>query len=441
MHPTFLATIALVFVNLCLFTPNSLAQNERGYKGAIDKKTMLSIFEAGKSDPEKGWVDGYVVEGNDVIDIIRDTDLTIRIRHSVINGGLDFTLLPSRPIEEIEKPSEWNNKEWDDWINNKKTQFIKTVSKVENAINIAGCDILQIHGQNLSISCFKFPNTTILFGKFVHFGGSVFKNNAWFHQSTFAGRTSLTAVRFEGKAIFSHVTFGGSVNFGASKFVGAAEFKFSGFVKGASFSSIEFGQQTEFENTNFGANADFIGTRFGGMVNFDNSHFAVDAHFGGAKFLGMARFMDAKIGGKADFGSASFSSIAWFKPTSFAGRASFQGASFTGDVNFGDSSFADDADFSRANFAGDALMWRVHFAKMANFKDAKFNKISFFKNSEFAGLLSLDVATFRQYADFRETRVAQLGWDCSRNPTIIDSHIDFRNSIISEAHFEDLIFA
>ena len=64
---------------------------KRGWKGRITKTELrqkLLNLKEGK------YVAGYIIKGSDIIKIIEETDLDIKIRNSVIEGGLDFTKLP-----------------------------------------------------------------------------------------------------------------------------------------------------------------------------------------------------------------------------------------------------------------------------------------------------------------------------------------------------------
>jgi hypothetical protein len=440
MNPTFLTTIVLLFIHLCLFSPNSSAQSEKGQKGAIDKKTMLSIFEAGRDDPEKGWVDGYVVDGNDVIEIIRDTNLTICIRNSIINRGLNFTLITSTPLEKITKPSEWNEKEWNEWITNKKSKNIKSAICIHAEINIISCEILPINSQKWSILAFSYPDTLIIFFRYCNFKHSLFSKDVCFEHATFSDGASFIVTKYEGEVDFSNIVFRYGVDLSASKFLRKAVFKHSNFVKGGFFSHVEFARDANFNRANFGGNSSFINTQFMGITDFNNSNFIEGVNFGASRFSDIAEFHGSRIGGIARFSGVRFNKNTVFTSSVFTKDIDFNGATFEGNAYFDRSIFIGSSDFSNSTFIGEAILSDAHFDGKVIISNARFDKIAFFKNSQFTNLLSLNIAAFGQYADFRDTQIEQLSWDCSKNPTFVESQVDFRNTTISEAHFEDLIF-
>jgi len=70
---------------------------------------------------EDGFVEGYVMQGDDIIQIMKDTDIEIRIRHSIIKGGLDFTGKPKNvPISNAIISKSWNQKTWDEFIERRR---------------------------------------------------------------------------------------------------------------------------------------------------------------------------------------------------------------------------------------------------------------------------------------------------------------------------------
>ena len=100
MQQTFTIRLLLAVVCVCVvgFTPSTHAQNkkaEKGARGPISKSELIASFQ------DKRVVDGYVIKGDDIIEIIRDTDLDITINNSVIEGGLDFGKLPKTPVEKV----------------------------------------------------------------------------------------------------------------------------------------------------------------------------------------------------------------------------------------------------------------------------------------------------------------------------------------------------
>jgi len=66
--------------------------------------------------------------------------------------------------------------------------------------------------------------------------------------------------------------------------------------------------------------------------------------------------------------------------------------------------------------------------------------LAHFKGAKFHDSLDFRGANIKDFADFRNTKIQELNLNSSESPTIIEGRIDFREAIISEAHFQDLIF-
>lgn len=60
--------------------------------GRQDPRHLLLSELKGIDGKKFKYVEGYVIEGKDIISIIEETD--IKIKNSIIKGGLDFTKLP-----------------------------------------------------------------------------------------------------------------------------------------------------------------------------------------------------------------------------------------------------------------------------------------------------------------------------------------------------------
>jgi uncharacterized protein YjbI with pentapeptide repeats len=357
MNSTCLATIVLLFLHLCLFLPNASAQIEKGQKGAIDKKMMLSIFEAGKENPEKGWVDGYEVDGNDIIEIIRDTDLAIRIRNSVIKGGLNFTLLPVSRWDESLMPKGWKREEWESCLSKRRFWGTDNCHHIFNSIAIEKCDIVNTESEYV-ISA---------------------------HSTLFYNQVSFVECNFKGDVKFSSSSFGGYANFSSSSFGGEANFAADCFSEGAQFYQSRFGKDASFLYANFNEGAIF------------------------------------------DF--ASFNGGAFFSEAIFRRRVLFGSSCFGGEADFESASFGGDADFSSANFGGRTSFSRTQFDGIANFMGSKF-----------LSTLNFISIKFKEYGDFRDTTIKWLDFSNRETPIIVKSRVDMRNSDISEAHIENIVF-
>jgi hypothetical protein len=91
MH-AFLFRYLLVVLVLCRLVPaltwDVYAQSPetgRGAKGRISPDELRTRVERQEE------VDGYIIQGDELITIMRETTFAITISNSIIEGGLDFT--------------------------------------------------------------------------------------------------------------------------------------------------------------------------------------------------------------------------------------------------------------------------------------------------------------------------------------------------------------
>jgi uncharacterized protein YjbI with pentapeptide repeats len=322
------AIAVFLFIQMVFALPSALAEGEKNdQKKHISKSEMLEIFKAGESDSKNGWVDGYEIDGKDIVEIIKEAKAPIRINNSIIRGGLDFTSIPATSIDKLTMPSNLQADGWTQWLEHNKKNRISQFIVILNQIVIHNSDI---DGQ--VTQGFEASHRRV---------GILFIGDADFRKATFSGKVDLTGATFSRKAVFGGATFSGD----------------------------------------------------------------------------------------ADFSMATFSRYAVFKKATFSGDAYFGGATFRGD-----------AYFSEATFRGKAYFHYVKFCRDAWFLASQFQKIVQFKDSIFSKRLRLDSMKIKEYANFRNTQIKQLNFYCRSIPDIIEGHVDFRNSEISEAHFEDIIF-
>jgi uncharacterized protein YjbI with pentapeptide repeats len=393
VNPVYLTGVVLLLIHLCAFTPSSLAQSERGQKGAIDKKTMFSILEKGKDDPEKGWIDGYIIDAKYITAIIKDTKHPIKIKNCIIKGYIDFTNLKHEQIESISKPTEWSEDKYERYIARLK-YYSQNVIPVYNELRIIDSDIqgviTRIYNSNMT--------ATALFYEECNFSGSRFVEGADFTIVTFAGFVTFNQVAFGGDAGFNGAMFNGeSTTFTGSTFDAYANFALAVFEGNSDFSGATFKGDAAFHGVTFEDNADFSNITFNRKAGFSRTKFRGDeSEFTITKFLENASFNDA----------------------AFSGDATFRGAKFTADAEYSGSTFKQNADFYEAVFHGTA-----HFRK-----------------STFLDKLCLDLVKFKGYIDFRDSNIKLVSFYNKDNPVTVENKIDLRNSNITEVHFEDIIF-
>ena len=151
-------------------------------------------------------------------------------------------------------------------------------------------------------------------------------------------------------------------------------------------------------------------------------------------------FKNVTFSDKADFSWAIFSDKADFSEATFSGKAGFSEAIFSGKAYFSGATFSNMAYFSGATFSNMAYFSGATFSNMADFSWATFSKLAYFEGTEFNGVLDLELSEFKEYLDFRNAKIRRLDFNSHISPTILRGRVDFRKSIISEAHFQDIIF-
>jgi len=330
-----LLRVLLIGIFSLFLTVNGSAQDDvtkKGYKGPIDKEGLRSQLEKVQGKANQ-FVEGYLIKGDDIVEILRDTNYEIMIKSSIIRGGLDFTTLPDVTSDEGKLPDSWDKKRKEQVIQQREKvrKGFYSIKEVKNKIQIIGSEIqaMRVKDRDVTVQAKK-----TLFYEDISFKDSIFSGDADFEGATFFG----TAI-FEGTAFKQEVEFDGAV-----------------------FHWAEFGS----------------------------------AYFRRAKFSGIVRF--AK--------------------TLFEGNADFQEASFKEFVGFVDCTFKRDADF----------YW------------ATFNKIAYFNGTQFWGKLRLVHTEFKGFADFRDAKIRALDYNNAEVPHAVTWRCDFRRAVISNAHFEDIIF-
>jgi uncharacterized protein YjbI with pentapeptide repeats len=202
------------------------------------------------------------------------------------------------------------------------------------------------------------------------------------------------------------------------------------FFKQNSYRNVVFSGLADFSEATFSGKACFRGATFSGLADFSWTTFSSEADFQGATFS------------KADFRKATFSSLAYFLGatfSSFSSLACFSRATFSGEAYFLETTFSGLADFSRATFIRKADFLEATFSK-ADFRKATFSSLAYFRHTSFTDALDLRHSKFKEYLDFRNATIRRLNFNSHISPTILRGRVDFRKSIISEAHFQDIIF-
>ena len=211
------------------------------------------------------------------------------------------------------------------------------------------------------------------------------------------------------------------------------------FFKHNSYRNVVFSGEAVFRAATFSSWAGFQEATFSGKADFRAATFGGWADFQEATFGGWADFLWSTFSFMADFRAATFSGLAVFHKAAFGG-AEFQEAAFSGLADFSLTTFGGYTDFRAATFGGLADFSLTTFNKLANFQAATFSDEAYFRRTSFPDALDLSSSKFKKYLDFRNAKIRRLNFNSHIRPSILRGRIDFRKSMISEAHFQDIIF-
>lgn len=404
--------VLLVCLNLILiemsYAEEEKGQALKGHKGAITQVDLLSAFKKGEV------VDGYAINGDDLIEIIKTTDFAIKIKNSIIKGGLNFENLPLGlgPSQEQDLPKFRSE--------DQKVKFLKKHRDkrwINNQLNIQDSEIKTFARQStvgIFHSSIYTPST--YFMKNVFFGRTEFSGGASFATATFAGLAFFSSATFSSNASFMSTTFDGQADFQAANFKVQGGFGWANFLGKANFSSASFSDVASFKSATFRRNTYFSAAKFHSSVDFTRAAFTSKAMRGGAVFRstifgGRAYFESAAFSGETDFGKAAFNREANFKSTTYRDNVLFNSSTFNDEVNFGSATFhanivftsctfKGDADFGSSTVGGHAYFGEAVFNSLANFNNTRFRMRAKFISATFNGSAYFRSAAFRRSADF-----------------------------------------
>jgi len=281
---TFLLAILLITIIASISPLNSFAQEgyriERAWNGRITKAELKQELLNLK---ENEFVVGYVINGSDIIEIIEETDLDIKIKNSVIEGGLDFTTLPATLY----------------------VPFFKEKRQVNNEISIKNSAIGFGEKKDSKISVYS---ENILFNKLISFRGAQFIGVADFSEAQFRRKAYFSEAQFSERANFINVQFSERASFGGAQFSNSADFRHATFDKLAFFQGAIFYNELILDLVLFQEYADFRNTVIR-RINWNNTSPTIirgrtdlrearitESHFGNLVFTQDVIFSDAEFG-------------------------------------------------------------------------------------------------------------------------------------------------
>lgn len=388
-----LLSALLIATLTCFLTSNSYAQlesKERGWKGPLCKRPtckneLLKELKKVQGDRYQ-TVEGYIIQGDDIIAIIKESNIDIKIYNSIIKGGLDFSKIP-----EVNGKREVNNK------------IVILDSEIGSRLEFYFAEELQ------EVTILLRLREESILAQQTHFNRDIFFSL----KTTFNGDVDFAGATFNRNAIFSNTTFSGYTGFSGVTFVGKAYFSYAKFNRDTSFVRATFDKEANFGLTVFNGEADFPNSTFKQGVNFDRAEFNGYTNFSGVTFSGETIFWNTSFTKVADFRDCSFSGIATFLSTNFI----------------------DVADFSNTTFS-----------RNANFQEAVFEKAAYFRKATFYGLLSFANSSFKGYVGLRDTTIKTIYWiNFSSSSSVfglidILGRVELRDAQVTEAYFEDIFF-
>lgn len=325
----------LFFMCFPVITPHEAFSRETTQK-RIEKKDLFLKFKKGET------LKGVIINGPDLIEIIKISDHDIRIEDSIIEQGLDFT----------------------------------KIATVRNKIEIIRSEI-------------KINKNTLYA---VKVKATHFLQSVSFSKTLFKGRTSFSGASFDRATLFNEATFNKKSVFSLTQFKDIADFSGTNFKGETIFDLAFFKKKTSFRDAIFFENAFFPSATFNELADFTRSTFHKLAHFMAAVFekrltLGMIDFrayVDFRdtIIGQLDFNSTE-------SPVVIVGRMDFRRAIIS-EAHFQDVFFEQDIDFS------DAIFIRILF------KDVSFEQDAYFLRTRFRLQTALYDTRFKKAVDFTD---------------------------------------
>ncbi|MFT5730693.1 MAG: hypothetical protein ACI8PB_004881 [Desulforhopalus sp.] len=391
--------IPLIVAIITLSMASSAISAQKGHQGKISKEELLLKLKKIQGKYYES-VDGYIIEGTDIISIIEETDIDIKIRNSIIKGGLDFTKLPGLSLDNLELPEAWSGEKKTKW---RQTKILNSrYYQVTNRIAIHSSDI-ESPDKKLKIS---IKARGVIFNRFASFLSSTFSGNASFVEATFIEKASFAETIFNGNVYFSSSTFIGNASFIEATFIGNVYFSSSTFSGNASFLLATFSGDASFKSATFNGNASFISVTFMKLANFSRASFFTCLVFRKVDIQEYADLRNTQIT-RLDCNSVH-------SPTIISGRLDLRGAViseahiqdfiFEKDVYLSDAKFGilivekDSNPRSEKNLDKSDIQTRSSFATV--FRFVTFESLADFKRAKFKGNTAFENVTFLQDANF-----------------------------------------
>lgn len=278
---------------------------EKGWRGPLcerisckdellQKLEEISNRRRKKKEPELEFLEGYIINGNDIIELTKHPEVEIRIKNSIIKNGLIFD-----------------------------TADIEGKRIIKNFIFFIDSTIEKGPNVNYSISA-----QNIIFNTHVQFIGVDVNGDVDFSESIFDDTSSFVGDHFKENAYFFGV-----------------EFKHN-----AEFSNTIFSRAAIFAETVFNQDGNFIGCTFEKYSVFYKSQFLSTANFNGANFLQSFSPFEIISDQLVNFRRSNLRHIiTWNSIPIVKSRFDFRGSTIT-EADFEDLIFTEDVTFDDVRF-------------------------------------------------------------------------------------------
>ncbi|MEO7194834.1 MAG: pentapeptide repeat-containing protein [Pseudonocardiaceae bacterium] len=237
------------------------------------------------------------------------------------------------------------------------------------------------------------------------FGGTLFKEDAAFHDAIFVGVASFSGAKFEKKAVFIKVSFLGDADFATADFSGDCWFRGSTFHNNTVFSEAEFRGM-----------ADLIDASFldDGMVLFDNIQWLGPTYFTNSYFKGVLHIINCEFADKCTFSKVQFRDSARFDRSKFFGETYFNKAEFN-DAWFPDTQFTKKAHFEGVRVKSQALFAGCEFETHLILNKSRFDVTLDLSNSRLFGQFQTEDATFAAGANLNGALISGVALNTVNN--------------------------
>ena len=433
MDPKFFLS-ALFFVFSIFVSQPTLASSTQEKK-FISFNNIQELLKIGK------YVDGFKINSDDLITIIKSNTYHIKIKNCIIVGDLDFSRLPGvlfnddliTKLNLNEDAEYYKERTCPPFIYgeicDQKFEEQRNKQRSESPIISRSYDLERG-------SCrVKLININILIEN------SVFDSHVRAKQVFFLKDLIFAGSEFKIGADFSHNLFFGFVTFMQSTFGGEADFSFSYFSQGGfgTFLQTKFNSVAKFYSTHF-ENISFIRTEFADRVNFIKAHFGKELElspvfsevsfdrvkffdevtFDCAAFFGTTTFfLDCEFRKEASFINVLFNSAFIFARNILFAKIAFSDSQWLKTVNFDDSVFKDKTEFKNCSFLNSVFIDNIRFENNVNFLNSKFHDILIIQNTD-----------IEKRADFRNCRINTIKLRGDTEPHTINGVIDFSGACI-----------